>query len=102
MDIPPYKSFDRNIPFDVHTNTGIAKLFPVKAIRGEKTKRHALSIEGWIPESVQITETCYITFKGQELKAHFSQCRKVGGEWIATLQTVIPIPEFWGDQNPPE
>lgn len=97
MDIPPFKTFNGKTPIDIQTPDDIVQLFPLRPKRGTGTQKWCLSIEGIVRKKVEVMKQCYVFFQGNELGGNFSKVKEADGIWLVTFETIIPVPEFWGE-----
>jgi len=49
-------------------------------------------------KDIPLATQCYVFYKGAEIGSNFISIKQRNKGWQATLQTIISIPEFWGEQ----
>jgi hypothetical protein len=84
---------------EIKTETGKVQMVVIRVIRQTGKNKWSVSIEGSCRGTVTLGTQCYVFFKGAEIGAHFTKIREDRGICLATLDTIISIPEFWGEQT---
>ena len=98
MDIPLFKDLTRLTPIAVKTIHGDVQMIFSSARRGSDRKKWCISIDGYCREEVSLMTQCYVFFKGAEIGGNFSKVVKQSEKlWAVTFETIISIPEFWGE-----
>ena len=97
MGIPPFKELNRQTIIEINTPKGEIKLRPHHFSRGDGYKNTNLLIKGVIESKIEFNDQCFVTFQGKQIQGNFSECRESNGLFLATFETIISAPEFWGD-----
>ena len=102
MDILLFKEINSATAIKIQKNGRIIEFFPLNQIREGGKNRWGLKLEGFSRQKVAGLGRCYIYFKGHELSGTFSNCVESGQQYLATFNTFIPVPEFWGEPADPD
>ncbi|HLX68284.1 MAG TPA: hypothetical protein VKV04_01535 [Verrucomicrobiae bacterium] len=94
-DIPLPKDFNRNIPIEVQTTTGIVQLFPCNLTRGTGSKKFGITIRGICTSNVQPLSQCSVYYKNTGYNGHFSSVTKLDKLRQVAFEAIIPVPEYW-------
>jgi hypothetical protein len=70
-DIPIPKDFNKDIPIEIKTLTGIIELFPINGTRGSDREKYRIKIEGVCFSPIQLSGQGYIIFKEKQFSGHF-------------------------------
>jgi hypothetical protein len=98
-DIPLAKDLNKDALIDIQTETGKVQLIPFRVIRDAGKQKWCVSIEGICRSEVNPMTQCYVHFKEAEIGGNFSKMTgSKNGWWDARFETIISIPEFWGEQ----
>src|SRR5690348_8285314 len=96
-DIPFFKDFKSNKPIEIQTASGIVQLFPHDAFHGTGDETFCVTIHGICISKVEPISQCFVYYKGTECGGHFSMVNGLKGVWEVIFETIIPIPEYWGE-----
>ena len=97
MDLPAIKDLNSQVPIDIETPNGVVRLFPNRAQRGSGKQKWYLAIKGIVQTQVGVLGRCHVYFKGSKLDGHFTKAFEINGLWSVTFETIIPMPEYWGE-----
>jgi hypothetical protein len=98
-DIPLAADIKEGTEIEVQTEHGIIPLNVWRVVRGTGKRKWCISIQGFTRIDPPIRTQCYVFFKGNEVGSQFTQAEKHNLTWDATLETIISIPEFWGESQ---
>jgi len=99
MDLPSFKDLNNQVPVDIETPDGVIQLLPDRVQRGSGNQKWYLAIKGIVQARVGVLGQCHVRFKGRQLDGHFTKAFEVNGRWAVTFETVIPLPEYWGEPS---
>jgi hypothetical protein len=94
-DIPLTKDFNRYIPIEIQTTTGIVQLFPCNLTRGSGSHKFSVTIRGICTSNVQPLSHCSVYYKRTEYGGHFSSVKGLDKLRQVAFETEIPAPEYW-------
>jgi hypothetical protein len=94
-DIPLTKDFNRYIPIEIQTTTGIVQLFPCNLTRGTGSHKFSVTIRGICTSNVQPMSQCSVYYKRTEYGGHFSSVKGLDKLRQVAFETEIPASEYW-------
>ena len=98
-DIPLFKDLNEKSTIEIQTQNGIVQMIPFRVIRGEGRNKWVVDIQGFCLSEPPIATQCHLFFKGREIGCGFKSVKKIERGWQATMDTIISIPEWWGERQ---